>query len=72
MEHLHRLRRRQQQAAKTGKIRRRSNAIIDTDLGPHPRTTPIHWSEDHQVQRSLKLSIHHSAPRLAAYLDSPF
>ncbi|KAM0698397.1 hypothetical protein Q7P36_001864 [Cladosporium allicinum] len=72
MECLHRPRRRQQQAANTGKIHRRSNATIETALELHPKPTPVPCSEDRQVQRSLRFFIHHSAPQLAGYFDSPF
>jgi hypothetical protein len=70
--HLHRPRRRQQQAANVGKIRRRSNAITDTAPGLHPKSIPFSWNEDHQIQRSLQFFIYHSAPQLAGYFDSPF
>jgi hypothetical protein len=70
--HLHRPRRRQQQAANIGKIRRRPNAITDTVLGLNPRSIPLPWNEEHQIQRSLNFFTHHSAPQLAGYFDSPF
>jgi hypothetical protein len=72
MGHLHRPRRRQQQAANIGKIPRRNNAIIDTAPGLHPKSIGTPWSEDPQLQHSLQFFIHHSAPQLAGYFDSPF
>jgi hypothetical protein len=72
LDHLHRPRRRQQQAANVGKIRRRFNAITDTALGLPPKSIPLPWNEDHQIQRSLQFFIYHSAPQLAGYFDSRF
>ena len=72
MQHLHRPRRRQQQAANNGKIRRRSDAIIDTAPGLHPKSTPLPCREDRQIQGSIQFFIHRSAPQLARYLKSPF
>lgn len=72
MQHLHRPRRRQQQAANIGKIRRRSDAIIDTAPGLHPKSTPLPCREDRQIQRFIQFFIHHSAPQLAGYFESPF
>jgi hypothetical protein len=72
MQHLHRPRRRQQQAANIGKIRRRSDAIIDTAPGLHPKSTPLPCREDRQIQGSIQFFIHHNAPQLARYLESPF
>jgi len=65
-------RRRQQQAANIGKIRCRSNTVIDTAQRLHTNPFPVPWSEDRQVQRSLRFFIRHSAPQLAGYFDSLF
>lgn len=72
MGHLHRPRRRQQQAANIARIRCRSDAIIDTALGLHSKPVTLLWSEDRQVQHSLQFFVRHSAPQLSGYFDSPF
>lgn len=69
---LHRPRRRAQQTANIGRIRRRTDAIIDTALGSPSTPVSVPWSEDREVQHALQFFIHHSAPQLAGYFDSPF
>ncbi|KAK5174928.1 uncharacterized protein LTR77_000064 [Saxophila tyrrhenica] len=69
---LKRPRRKQQEQANVRKVRRQSNAIIDTALGV--RTDPIDmpWSDDRHEQHALQFFVQHSAPQLAGYFDSPF
>lgn len=72
MRLLHRPRRRAPQPANIGRIRRRTDAIIDTALGLPSTPASVPWSEDREVQHALQFFIHHSAPQLAGYFDSPF
>lgn len=73
MRLLHRPRRRQQQQTiNHGKIRRHTNAIIDTALGLQTKPIALPWSDDDLVQHALQFFVQHSAPQLAGYFDSPF
>lgn len=72
MQTLHRPRRRQVEAPSAKKIRRHTNAIVDTALGLHTDTVTLPWSEDRQTQHALQFFVKHSAPQLAGYFDSPF
>lgn len=72
MRSLHRPRRRQRQAPTANKVRRHTNAIIDTALGLHTDPVTLPWSEDRQTQHALQFFVQHSAPQLAGYFDSPF
>lgn len=73
MRLLHKPRRRAApQPANVGRIRRHTDAIIDTALGLHLAPVTIPWSEDREVQHALQFFVRHSAPQLAGYFDSPF
>jgi len=72
MRLLHRPRKRAPQPANVGRIRRHTDAIIDTALGLHLAPVSVPWSEDREVQHALQFFVRHSAPQLAGYFDSPF
>jgi len=72
MRLLHRPRKRAPQPANVGRIRRHTDAIIDTALGLHLTPVSIPWSEDSEMQHALQFFVRHSAPQLAGYFDSPF
>jgi hypothetical protein len=73
MRLLHRPRKRATpQPANVGRIRRHSDAIVDTALGLHLTPVTVPWSEDREVQHALQFFVRHSAPQLAGYFDSPF
>lgn len=73
MRLLHRPRKRTTpQPANVGRIRRHTDAIIDTALGLHLTPVSVPWSEDREVQHALQFFVRHSAPQLAGYFDSPF
>jgi hypothetical protein len=73
MRLLHRPRKRAPpQPANVGRIRRHTDAIIDTALGLHLTPVSVPWSEDREVQHALQFFVRHSAPQLAGYFDSPF
>jgi hypothetical protein len=72
MRLLHRPRKRAAQTANVDRIRRHTDAIIDTALGLHLTPVSVPWSEDREVQHALQFFVRHSAPQLAGYFDSPF
>ena len=73
MKLLHKPRKRATpQPANVGRIRRHSNAVIDTALGLHLTPVSVPWSEDRELQHALQFFVRHSAPQLAGYFDSPF
>ena len=73
MRLLHRPRKRATpHPAHVGRIRRHSDAIVDTALGLHLAPVTVPWSEDREVQHALQFFVRHSAPQLAGYFDSPF
>jgi hypothetical protein len=72
MRLLHRPRRRAPQPANIGRIRRHTDAIVDTALGLHTTPVSVPWSEDREVQHALQFFVRHSAPQLAGYFDSAF
>ncbi|KAM0722282.1 hypothetical protein Q7P37_001723 [Cladosporium fusiforme] len=72
MRSLHKPRRRHRPASTAKRVRRHSNAIIDTALGLQIDPVTLPWSEDPQTQHALQFFVQHSAPQLAGYFDSPF
>jgi hypothetical protein len=69
---LQRPKRRQQETANVRRVRRQSNAIIDTVLGARTDPVDLPWSEDRREQHALQFFVRNSAPQLAGYFDSPF
>ncbi|KAK5698463.1 hypothetical protein LTR17_023638 [Elasticomyces elasticus] len=54
------------------RIRRQSNAIVDTALGASTTPITLPFSNDRHEQHALQFFVHNSAPQLAGYFDSPF